>query len=224
MRTFVPDPMAPSLMEKSIMGTRESSKASSVDLDHLPLIVHLQPVVHLTENQFFEFCQINRDLRIERTAQGELIVMPPAGGETSGRNAEITMQLALWAKRDGTGTAFDATCGFILPNKAVRSPDAAWVRKSRLAKLTAKERKKFLPLCPDFAIELRSPTDNLRILRSKMQEYIDNGTQLAWLIDPEKRRVYIYRPQAAVEQLQAPQTVSGDPVLADFVLDLREIW
>ena len=199
-------------------------KETSVDFDYLPIIVRLQPVLDMTDDQFYEFCRINRDLRMERTAQGELIVMPPAGWETSDRNAEITMQLRLWAKRDGTGVAVDATCGFILPNTAVRSPDAAWVTKSRLAKLTAKQKRKFLPLCPDFAIEIRSPTDSLRVLRSKMQEYIDNGAELAWLIDPEQKRVYIYRPQAPIEQIQAPQTVSGDPVLTGFVLDLREIW
>lgn len=206
------------------MATTNLNKDTSVDLDHLPLIVRLQPVVDMTDDQFFEFCQINRELRMERTAQGELIVMPPAGWETGDRNSEINMQLRLWAKRDGTGTAVDSSTGFILPNTAVRSPDAAWVKKSRLAKLTAKQKKKFLPLCPDFAIELRSPTDNLRVLRSKMQEYLDNGAQLAWLIDPEQKRVYIYRPQAPIEQLQAPQTVSGDPVLVGFALDLREIW
>ena len=134
------------------------------------------------------------------------------------------MQLRLWAKRDGTGTTFGSSTGFRLPNKAVRSPDAAWVRKSRLAKLTAKQKKKFLPLCLDFAIELRSPTDSLSILQDKMQEYLDNGAQLGWLIDPERKRVYIYRPQAPIEQLERPETVSGDPVLAGFVLDLREVW
>jgi len=206
------------------MVTTGLKKETSVDLDHLPLIVHLQPVLNLTDDQFFEFCQINRELRMERTAQGELIVMPPAGWETGDRNAEITMQLRLWAKHDGTGTSVDSSAGFILPNKAVRSPDAAWVRKSRLAKLTAKQKKKFLPLCPDFVIELRSPTDSLRVLQNKMREYIDNGAELAWLIDPEQKRMYIYRPDVPVEQLQAPPKVSGDPVLPGFVLDLREIW
>ena len=206
------------------MEALDLNKNVSLDLDHLPLIVHLQPVLNLDDDQFFEFCQINRDLRMERTAQGELIVMPPAGGETGHRNLEIEIQLGLWAKRDGTGTAFGCSTGFTLPNTAVRSPDAAWIRNSRLEKLTAKQRKKFLPLCPDFAIELRSPTDNLRVLRSKMQEYLDNGVQLAWLIDPETKRVYIYRPGAPIEELQAPQTVSGDPVLVGFALDLREIW
>ena len=206
------------------MAITDLNKDISFDLGNPPLIVHLQPVLDLTEDQFFEFCQINRDLRIERNARGELILMPPTGGETGDRNAEITMQLRLWAKRDGTGTAFDSSTGFTLPNKAVRSPDAAWVRKSRLAKLTAEQKKKFLPLCPDFAIELRSPTDSLSVLQDKMQEYLDNGAPLGWLIDPEQKRVYIYRPQAPIEQLERPETVSADPVLAGFVLDLREVW
>ena len=206
------------------MATTNLKNKICVDMEYFPLVVQLQPVVDMTDDQFFELCQINSDLRIERAAQGELIVMPPAGWETGKRNAEITIQLGSWAKRDGTGVVVDSSTGFTLPNKAMRSPDAAWVRKSRLAKLTAKQKKKFLPLCPDFAIELRSPSDNVRVLRNKMQEYLDNGAQLAWLIDPEEKRVYIYRPQAAIEQLDAPQTVSGGPVLVGFLLDLREIW
>jgi len=206
------------------MATTNVSRNIAFDLGNPPLIVHLHPIVDLTEDQFFKFCQINRDLRIERSAQGELILMPPAGGETGDRDAEITMQLRQWAKRDGTGTAFGSSTGFRLPNSAVRAPDAAWVRKSRLKKLTAEKRKKFLPLCPDFAIELRSPSDSLRTLQDKMQEYLDNGLRLGWLIDPEQKRVYIYRPQAPVEQVKGPQTVSGDPLLVGFVLDLREVW
>jgi Uma2 family endonuclease len=189
-----------------------------------PLLIHLRPIVELTEDQFFEFCQINRDLRIERTAQGELVIMPPAGWETSTRNAEITMQLRLWAKHDGTGTTTDSSGGFILPNTAVRSPDAAWVTRERLAPLTPEQRQKFLPLCPDFVLELRSPTDNLTALQAKMQEYLDNGARLGFLIDPEQKRVYVYRPQKSVEVLENPDTVSGDPELPRFVLDLREVW
>jgi len=206
------------------MAATKLEKDALLDLDHQPLIVHLQPVLNMTEDQFFELCQINRDLRIERNARGELIIMPPEGGETGDRDAEITMQLRTWAKRDGTGTTFGSSTGFRLPNNAVRSPDAAWVLKSRLAKLTAKQKKKFLPLCPDFVIELRSPTDSLSILKDKMQEYLDNGLTLGWLIDPEKKRVYIYRPQAPIEQLEGAETVSGVPVLPGFVLDLRELW
>lgn len=192
--------------------------------ENFPLIVHLQPVLDLTDDQLYEFCQINRDLRIERTAQGELVIMPPAGWETSERNAEITMQLRMWAKRDGTGATCDSSGGFVLPNQAVRSPDAAWVKHSRLTALTAEQKKKFLPLCPDFVLELRSPADSLGVLQAKMLEYLDNGAQLGWLIDPEQRRVYGYRPQAPVECLEKPDTVSGDPVLPGFILDLRAIW
>ncbi|MBI4639759.1 MAG: Uma2 family endonuclease [Candidatus Tectomicrobia bacterium] len=193
-------------------------------VESLPLIVHLQPVINLTDDQFFEFCQINRDLRIERTAQGELLIMPPAGGETGGRNSELNLQLRMWAKRDSTGVAFDSSTGFTLPNRAMRSPDAAWVKRSRLAMLTREQKKKFLPLCPDFVIELRSPSDTLRTLHAKMREYMENGAQLGWLIDPEGKQVYIYRPQSQVERLENPMALSGDPVLPGFVLDLQEIW
>jgi Uma2 family endonuclease len=197
---------------------------SAAYLGHPPLIVHLRPVFELTNDQFFELCRINRDLRIERNAHGELIVMPPTGGETSEQNAEITMQLRVWAKRDGTGTTFDSSGGFLLPNTAVRSPDAAWVRKSRLASLSPEQRKKFIPLCPDFVIEVRSPTDSLSALQEKMQEYLDNGAQLGWLIEPEHRRVYVYRQGATVEMIEDPGTLSGDPLLSGFALDLREVW
>ncbi len=193
-------------------------------LGHPPLLVHLRPVLEMTEDQFFDFCQINRDLRIERNPHGELIIMPPTGGETSDRNAEINMQLRQWAKRDGTGRTFDSSGGFRLPNKAVRSPDGSWVKKARLEPLTDEQRRKFIPLCPDFVIELRSPTDSLNTTQDKMQEYLDNGAQLGWLIDPEQQHVYIYRPDAPVEMLKNPEAISGDPILSGFTLDLREIW
>jgi Uma2 family endonuclease len=191
---------------------------------HPPLIVRAHPVFDLSDDEFFEFCRINRDLRIERNANGEFIVMPPTGGQTSEQNAEITMQLRAWAKRDGTGTVFDSSGGFLLPNRAVRSPDAAWVKASRLAGLSAEQRRKFIPLCPDFVIELRSPTDSLSELQEKMREYLDNGTQLGWLIDPEERRVYVYRPGQNLAVTDQPDTLSGGPLLRDFVLDLRAVW
>lgn len=193
-------------------------------LGHPPLIVHLQPVLELSDDQLYEFAQLNRELRIERNALGELIIMPPTGGESGQRNAEITMQLRLWAKRDGSGATFDSSTGFRLPNGAVRSPDASWIKQSRLAGLSDDDKKKFIPLCPDFVIELRSETDSLSVLQEKMQEYLDNGSQLGLLIDPEQKRVYVYRPEVEVEELENPETVSGDPLLASFVLDLREIW
>jgi len=189
-----------------------------------PFIIQLRPVLELTDEQLYQFSQINRDLRIERNAQGELVIMPPTGGETGKRNAELTIQLGLWAKRDGTGSTFDSSTGFRLPNAAVRSPDASWISQSRLDRLTAEERKTFIPLCPDFVVELRSATDSLRVLQEKMREYLDNGAQLGWLIDTDRRRVYLYRPSQPVEELSQPATLQGGPLLPGFVLDLKEIW
>lgn len=192
--------------------------------DKAPIVVRLRPVIELTDDQFFEFCQINRDLRIERTAEGELVIMPPTGWKTGSRNMEIVMQLGLWSKHDGTGIATDSSAGFTLPNGATRAPDAAWIERSRLTEVTEDQKEKFLPLCPDFVMELRSPTDSLPVVQAKMQEYIDNGARLGWLIDPIQHRVYVYRPQAPVEILERPEALPGDPVLPGFTLNLREIW
>ena len=189
-----------------------------------PVVLKLTPVVNLTDDQLFELCQLNGDWRIEYTAQGELIVMPPTGGETSNRNAEITYQVQSWTRVDQTGVAFDSSGGFKLPNGATRSPDAAWVRRSRLAGLTGEQKQKFLPLCPDFVVELRSPTENLQAVLDKMQEYLGNGAQLGWLLDPLTRRVHVYLPQRSPEIIEAPSTVSADPLLPGFVLDLQKIW
>ncbi|MGE0885061.1 MAG: Uma2 family endonuclease [Blastocatellales bacterium] len=177
-----------------------------------------------TEDLFYELCRQNPDLRLERTAEGEVIVMPPTGGETGSRNDEITRQLSNWRRDDGTGKSFDSSTGFKLPNGADRSPDASWVEKSRLAQLTLEEKKKFLPLCPDFAIELRSPNDELETIKAKMEEYISCGLRLGWLIDPETRTVFVYRPNAAVEAFNDISEISADPELPGFTLDLREIW
>jgi Uma2 family endonuclease len=190
--------------------------------ERLPLKLELRPVVNLQNNQFYEFCRINRDVRIERNAEGELLIMPPTGGETGARNAEVTMQLGVWAKRDGRGVIFDSSTGFLLPNRAVRSPDAAWISHSRLPALT--ERRRFIALCPDFVLELRSPTDDLGVLQAKLCEYLENGASLGWLIDPDARLVYVYRPETPVQQIENAVELSGDPVLPGFVLDLREIW
>lgn len=186
--------------------------------------VHVQPVIDLDDEKFYELCQLNRDLRMERNAQGDVIVMPPAGGETSDRNAEITMQLRLWAKRDATGITFDSSGGFLLPGGAVRSPDASWIEQARLGMLAAEERQRFIPLCPTFVLELRSPTDRLGYLQEKMQEYLDNGARLGWLIDPQEKRVYVYHPLLPVEVLENPAQIAGEPVLPGFMLDLSEIW
>jgi len=149
-----------------------------VHLEGLPLILHTRPVLDLSDEQFYEFCQLNREWRIERTTEGDLLFMAPAGGETGYRNILVATALATWALQDGTGVPFDSSTGFTLPNGAIRSPDVAWVKRSRLALLTPEQKRKFLPLCPDFVIELRSPSDNLKTVQDKMREYLDNGTLL----------------------------------------------
>lgn len=188
------------------------------------LIMRLPPDVAMSADDFFDFCQRNRDLRIERKANGEIIIMSPAGGETGGRNATLSFYLTRWARADGSGVAFDSSTGFDLPNGATLSPDAAWVLRERLAHLTPRQKRKFLPLCPDFVIELQSPSDRLDDLKEKMQEYIDNGAQLGWLLAPDTRTAYIYRPDQEPERLSNATQLSGDPELPGFVLDLREIW
>ena len=190
----------------------------------LPLVLNMRPALKMDDDQFYAFCQANPGLRIERTAKGEIVIMPPVGGGSSRRNAKLTIVLGIWAERDGTGVVFDSSGTFILPDKAIFSPDAAWVRRSRLAGLTTEQKEKFLPLCPDFVIELRSPSDHLSDLKKKMEAYIANGTELGWLINPRRREVFVYRPGQAVLHLQNPETVSGDPVLPGFALDLRQIW
>jgi Uma2 family endonuclease len=193
-------------------------------LERGPLLLHLTPGLALSPEQFFRLCQLNPDLRFERTARGDIIVMPPTGGKTGARNHRLAVQLGLWADRDGSGVVFDSSTGFTLPNGATRSPDLAWVRRSRLASLTSEQKERFLPLCPDFVVELLSPADSLPMTQEKMVEYCANGAQLGWLIDPGERRVHVYRPGAAVEVLDDPRTVRGDPVLTGFVLDLAPIW
>ena len=188
------------------------------------ITLRLSPAIEITDDEFFAFCQLNRDLRFERTAEGDIIVMAPTGGETGNRNADITAQLVTWTKRDGTGAAFDSSTGFKLPNGADRSPDGSWVRKSRLAALTHEQKLKFLPLSPDFVIELLSPTDALAVTQAKMAEYIENGAQLGWLIDPEVRQIHVYRPRQGVVILEDVVEIMADPELPGFVLDLREIW
>lgn len=190
----------------------------------IPLVLQLSPAVEMTNNQFFELCQLNRDYRFERTAKGELLVMPPTGSEAGNRNAKLNQQLANWTDANGTGINFDSSAGFTLPNGAVRSPDAAWIKRERWNAIAPEQQSKFAPICPDFVVELRSPSDRLQLLKDKLQEYIDNGASLGWLIDRKHRQVYIYRPQISVECLDDPTTLSGNPVLPNFRLDLSTIW
>jgi Uma2 family endonuclease len=189
---------------------------------YLPPTLELK--IDLTDEQFLQLCQNNRELKFERTQSGELIIMPPTGGTTSDRNSDLNFQVRTWNRQYNLGKVFDSSGGFKLPNGADRSPDASWVRIERWEALTSEEKDKFLPLCPDFVIELRSPSDSLQTLRSKMQEYIDNGARLGWLIDPKRRVIEIYRPDREVEILTSPNTVSGEDVLPGFVLDLTPIW
>jgi len=193
-------------------------------LEIQPIVVRLQPVINLTDDQFYEFCQLNRDLRMERTARGELIIMSPVGGEGSIRNADLTIDLGLWNRQTGLGVVFDSSGGFKLPKGSDRSPDVAWVKLDRWNALPQQQRKRFPPICPDFIIELRSETDSIKELQEKMKEYLDNGMRLGWLIDPKTQNVEIYRPGLAVEVLSSPKTLSGEDVLPGFVLDLKPIF
>ena len=177
-----------------------------------------------TDEQFLAFCRANPELRIERTAQGRLIIMPPAGTETGGRNADFTTDLTIWNRKTKLGKVFDSSAGFTLPDGAERSPDVSWIERSRWEALTTAERERFAPLCPDFVAELRSKTDRLSELQEKMREYIANGARLGWLLDPKNRAVEIYRPNQPVEVLQDPSSLSGEDVLPGFVLDLMEIF
>ena len=188
------------------------------------LTLNLNPVIKLTDEQFFQLSQENENIRLERTAQGELIIMAPAGGETGNRNGRLTQQLFNWADRNGSGIAFDSSTGFKLPNGADRSPDAAWISLDRWNALTAEQQRKFPPICPDFVVELLSPSDSLPETQDKMREYRDNGAVLGWLINRRSQQVEIYRPQQEVEVFDRPLQVSGDPVLQGFVLDLTSIW
>ena len=188
------------------------------------ITLNLNPIIKLTEEQFYQLCQENSDLKLERNAQGELIVMPPTGGETGKSNSKVNLQLGVWNEQTQLGEVFDSSTGFTLPNKADRSPDASWVEKSRWEALTAEEREKFIPLCPDFVIEILSPSDSLKKTQEKMEEYIDNGCRLGWLIRRKNPEVYIYRPGKAVEVLKSPQTLSGEDVLPGFTLNLQRIW
>jgi Uma2 family endonuclease len=188
------------------------------------LTVDIKSVIELTDEQFFQLCQANKDLRFERTATGELIIMSPAGGETGNRNGRLTQQLFNWSDTDNTGIAFDSSTGFKLPNGADRSPNASWVKLERWDALTPQQQTRFLPLCPDFVVELLSPSDSLKANQEKMKEYRDNGASLGWLINRKTRQVEIYRIGQEVEVLDNPTSLSGEDVLPGFVLNLTTIW
>lgn len=195
-----------------------------IQTESIPLTVNFPAIAHMTSEQFYEFCQSNSDLRIERTAAGEVIVMPPTFSDIGNRNGKAYQQLANWADQDGTGETFDSSTGFALPNGATRSPDASWIKNDRWNALTEAEKASFAPICPDFVIELRSASDTLSNLQAKMQEYIDNGTGLGFLIDRKQRTVHVYRPHDTPAILESPETVSAEPELSGFVLQMAKIW
>jgi len=197
---------------------------SNLDATMNALTVNLKPALELTDEQFFQICQANQDLKFERTTSGELIIMPPTGGETGNKNARITQQLMNWTDADGTGIAFDSSTCFKLPNGADRSPDAAWIKLERWDALTGEQKEKFPPICPDFVIELLSPSDSFKVAQDKMREYLDNGVRLGLLINRKSRQVEIYRQGQKVEVLDSPATLSGEDVLPGFVLNLAAIW
>ena len=188
-----------------------------------PLTLNIR-AIEMTGDQLLRLCADNRDLRIELTAEKELIIMPPANPTTSSKNGALTAQIYFWSKQDGTGICFDSSAGFTFPNGAMRSPDASWIARERWEALDEDDRHKFSHIAPDFVAELRSPSDRLPVVQAKMTEYIDNGVRLGWLIDPPQRRVYIYRPGQPMEILENPETVSGEPVLPGFTLNLADIW
>ena len=188
----------------------------------IPIII--PETLKVTQEQFEELATANRDVQLERTATGELIIMPPTGGETGKRNIDIAFQLQAWNRQAKLGVAFDSSTAFRLPNGADRSPDAAWVSQEQWDALTPEQQETFPPLCPDFVIELRSKSDNMEPLRQKMQEYLANGLRLGWLIDAKNKRVEIYRQNREVEVLESPVSLSREEVLPGFVLDLQVVF
>jgi len=199
-------------------------KHSSLNFYMDALTINFAPVLQITDEQFFQLCQINELIRFERNADGTLLLMPLVGGLTSNRNANLTAQLGVWNRDELLGIAFGSSVGFILPNGAVRSPDASWLKRDRWDSLTQEQKEGFPPVCPDFIVELRSDPDCLKRLQNKMQEYRDNGARLGWLIDLETKQVEIYRSGRDVEVLQSPASLSGEDIVPGFMLNLKHIW
>ena len=187
-------------------------------------ILRMPVTATLSSEQFYDLCRANPNWKLERTAQGDLVVMAPTGGETGVRNANLLIRLGIWNEQSQLGVVFDSSTGFHLPNGADRSPDLAWIRRERWDALTPQQREKFPPLAPDFVIELMSPSDNLTEAQAKMQEYIDNGVQLGWLLNRQAKQVEIYQPGQPTEILQQPHQLSGNFILPDFILSLDGFW
>jgi Uma2 family endonuclease len=205
------------MLQKSVDSTTSRTVMTSV-------VINLNPPFELTDEAFDQLCQSNPDAKFERTANGELVIMSPVGGEGGKREADLIIDLGLWNRQTNLGVVFSSSAGFKLPNGANRSPDGAWVKQERWDALTPNQQRRFPPIAPDFVMELRSESDDLEMLRTKMREYMDNGVRLGWLINPLDRQVEIYRQGCSVEILNAPKNLSGEDVLPGFVLDLIRIF
>ena len=179
---------------------------------------------YLSDEDYFDFCVANRDLRIERTAEGEIVIVPPAGYESDHRNADVVVQLGQWAKKDGRGRASGPTAQFFLPDGSALSPDAAWVSDEALSRIPKPERKKFMHLAPEFIVEVMSPSDRLRDAKAKMEQWIRNGVQLGWLIDAGAKTVYVYRKGRTARTRRGVAEVRGEGPVEGFVLELGTIW
>ncbi|MEX0270088.1 Uma2 family endonuclease [Leptolyngbyaceae cyanobacterium UHCC 1019] len=188
------------------------------------VIVQLDPILQLTDEQFLEICRANPEVKFEQTAQGELIIVAPTGGETGSHNSELNADFVVWNRQTKLGVVFDSSTCFVLPNNAKRSPDVAWIAKERWTTLTLEQRRRFPAIAPDFVLELLSPSDSLADAQAKMREYVENGVRLGWLIDPDTKQVEVYRPGQPVGILSHPDTLSNEDVLPGFVLNLNSIW
>ncbi|NET30599.1 MAG: Uma2 family endonuclease [Cyanothece sp. SIO1E1] len=186
--------------------------------------IDLRPLLDMTDDQFYQLCRLNPDVKFERNAQRELIITPPPGGETGNRNSELNAAFVIWNRQTQLGKVFDSSTCFKLPAGGERSPDVAWVQNERWHQLIPEQREKFPPIAPDFVLELMSPSDVLSQVQAKMQEYISSGIRLGWLIDRKKRRVEIYRQDQAVEVLAEPNVLSGETVLPGFELNMQLVW
>ncbi len=193
-------------------------------ITEVPLPLVLRPPMPMTDDELLRFCEANQEYRIEREPDGEILVMTPANGETSQKNAYIVLELGLWSRSSDSGVFFGPNGGFTLPDGSMRSPDAAWLTKERWQALSREQRRKFLPVCPEFVIELRSPSDSITELQEKMQSWVANGAQLAWLIDPEQKVAVVYRRDCEPETLQKPEWLDGEGLLAGFRLELQPVW
>ncbi|MEP0918192.1 Uma2 family endonuclease [Leptolyngbya sp. DQ-M1] len=184
----------------------------------------LKPVIDLTDEQFYQLCRANPDVKFERDATGKILIMSPSGGTTGNRNFEIAAEFGIWNRQAQLGVCFDSSTGFKLPNGATRAPDVAWIEQSRWDALTSEQQEKFPPIAPDFVLELMSPSDTLEETQAKLREYIENGVRLGWLLDRKTRRVEIYHSDQSVEVLDNPTSLEGENVLPGFVLNLAIVW